>query len=257
MIPTTGTKKITFTGTGIAKVAVVGNEVSVQARTGFSGATTVNITLKSDDDVSKIVAEVLVLPLPPVNPVATVTGKSETRILWNRSPNALSYEVSQGGEVICSTTLTNCTIPRALKSTPEIQIKSLGKSKTISPSVPVTYKVNIIPETIPEIALVINFDTNKYNLDAGDKAKIEAFAADVVLYGYKAIDISGHTDSQGGVDNNLLSLNRAKAAREYLLTLVPGLKVAINGYAYAINVASNATASGMAENRRAEFRVIG
>jgi uncharacterized repeat protein (TIGR02543 family) len=257
VIPTKDTKQITFSGTGISKVTVVGTEVSVQARTGFSGATTVKIVLKNDDQVSNITAEVLVLPQPPVDPVATVSGKNETRILWNRSPNAISYEVTQGDEVLCATTSTNCVIPRALKSTPQIQIKSLGKSKTISPAVPATYKTVIIPETIPEIALVINFDTNKYNLDAQDKAKIEAFAADVVLYGYKKIDISGHTDSKGGVDNNVLSLNRAKASRDYLLSLVPGLSVTINGYAFAVNVASNATATGMAANRRAEFRVVG
>jgi hypothetical protein len=257
VIPTKDTKQITFSGSGISKVTVVGTEVSVQARTGFSGATTVKIVLKNDDQVSKITADVLVLPLPPVDPVATVTGKNETRILWNRSPNAISYEVTQGDDVLCATSSTNCVIPRALKSAPQIQIRSLGKSKTISPTVSATYKTAIVPEVIPEIALVINFDTNKYNLDSEDKAKIEAFAADVVLYGYKKIDISGHTDSQGGVDNNLLSINRAKASRDYLLTLVPDLRVVINGYAFAINVAPNTTTAGMAANRRAEFRVIG
>ena len=97
----------------------------------------------------------------------------------------------------------------------------------------------------------------KYNLDAGDKALIRAFAADVVKYGYTKIDISGHTDSRGGIDNNILSNNRAKASRDYLLSLLPNLKVTINGFADAINVASNSTDTGMAANRRAEFRVVG
>jgi peptidoglycan-associated lipoprotein len=113
-----------------------------------------------------------------------------------------------------------------------------------------------IAVVIPEIALIINFDTAKYNLDAGDKALIEAFAADVVKYGYTKIDISGHTDSRGGIDNNLLSTNRAKSAAAYLLSLLPNLKVTINGYADAINVATNTTVEGMAANRRAEFRVV-
>ncbi len=109
---------------------------------------------------------------------------------------------------------------------------------------------------IPDVALVINFDTNRFNIDATDRALIEGFAAEVVKYGFKEIDISGHTDSRGGVDNNVLSANRARAARDYLLTLVPGLKVTVGAYADAVNVAPNSTAAGMAANRRAEFRIV-
>lgn len=257
VIPTQGMKQLTFSGTGIAKVAVVGSVVSIQARSGFSGATTVDITLKDDEEISKITAEVLVLPLPPVSPVATVTSANATRVTWARSPNAIGYEVSQGDDVLCVTTTRNCLISRKLSASPVVMVKSFGKSSTASTAVPATYKVIEAPVAIPEIELVINFDTNKYNLDAGDRAKIESFAKEVARYGYTRVDISGHTDSKGGVDNNLLSLNRAKASRDYLLKLVPDLKIEINGFAFAINVASNATPSGMAANRRAEFRVIG
>jgi uncharacterized repeat protein (TIGR02543 family) len=257
VIPTQGMKQISFSGIGMAKVAVVGSVVSIQARSGFSGATTVNITLKDDEEISKITAEVLVLPLPPVSPVATVTSANATRVTWARSPNAIGYEVSQGDDVLCVTTTRNCLISRKLSALPVVMVKSFGKSSTASTTVPATYKVIEVPVAIPEIELVINFDTNKYNLDAGDRAKIESFAKDVARYGYKRVDISGHTDSKGGVDNNLLSLNRARASRDYLLTLVPDLKIEINGFAFAINVASNATPAGMAANRRAEFRVIG
>jgi len=114
-----------------------------------------------------------------------------------------------------------------------------------------------VVRVVPDIALVVNFDTAKYNLDAGDRQLIRDFAADVIRFGYKQIDISGHTDSRGGINNNILSNNRAKAARDYLLKLVPNLKVTINGFADAISVAPNTTAAGMAANRRAEFRVIG
>ena len=94
-------------------------------------------------------------------------------------------------------------------------------------------------------------------VDIAKKNCTNAFAADVEKYGFTKIDISGHTDSRGGIDNNVLSNNRAKAARAYLLSLLPNLKVTINGYADAINVATNATVEGMSANRRAEFRVVG
>jgi outer membrane protein OmpA-like peptidoglycan-associated protein len=140
---------------------------------------------------------------------------------------------------------------------PDLEIISLGKDKTVS--APLIAKVLDAPapvKIIPDVALVINFDTNKFNLDASDRALIQAFAKDVVKYGFKEVDISGHTDSRGGVDNNVLSMNRAKASRDYLLKLVPNLVVTVGAFADVINVASNKTAAGMAANRRAEFRVV-
>ncbi len=256
VIPTSGVKSISFSGVGVSKVAVVGNEVSVQARTGFSGATTVVITLQSDEEISKITAEVLVLPLAPGNPTATITESSGTRIRWDRSPNAIKYEVTQGGEVLCNTSSVTCSVSKDLASTSTIFVRSIGKSQTTSESVAAKYVAKPVTQVIPEIALVINFDTNKFNLDSGDRAQIQDFATKVLMFGYKEVDISGHTDSQGGVDNNLLSLNRAKSSREFLLSLIPALKVTINGFADAVNVASNLTAEGMARNRRAEFRVV-
>ena len=150
-----------------------------------------------------------------------------------------------------------CTVPQAVSADAPVQIKALGRDQTESTVKQATYVAAPNTPVVPEIALVVNFDTAKYNLDAGDKALIRAFAADVEKYGFTKIDISGHTDSRGGIDNNVLSNNRAKAARAYLLSLLPNLKVTINGYADAINVATNATTEGMAANRRAEFRVVG
>lgn len=250
-------KQTTFTGNGIAKVSVRDEEITVVAKPGFSGKTVVKVTVENDDVVSEITANVLVLPLAPTNPVAKPLSEEKTRINWARSPNAIGYEVKQGGTLICKTTSISCVVPFVVPKTPPLEIISLGRDKTVSP--PVAAKVSAPPapvKIIPDVALVINFDTNRYNIDATDRALIQGFARDVVKYGFKEVDISGHTDSRGGVDNNVLSANRAKAARDYLLTLVPDLKVTVGAYADAINVATNSTAAGMAANRRAEFRVV-
>ena len=255
-IPTNGVREISFNGLGIAKVAVVNNEVSIQAKPGFSGKTTVKITLLNDEEISTILAEITVLPTAVTKPIVKVLIGEKTRIQWVRSPNAVSYEVTQNGEVLCATARTSCTILEVVSAELPVQLKSLGKDSTESNLVQATFAAAPKALVIPEVVLVINFGTAKYNVDAGDKALIEAFAAEVVLYGYTKIDISGHTDSRGGIDNNVLSVNRAKAARAYLLKLLPALKVTINGYADAINVASNTTVAGLAANRRAEFRVV-
>jgi len=256
-------KQTSFTGKGIAKVNVRDEEITVVARAGFSGNTVVKVQVANDDVISEITAIVVVLPPPPENPVAKPLSEEKTRITWLRSLNAIGYEVTQNGELICKTTSISCVVPFIVPATPAVEIIAIGRDKTVS--TPVAAKVIERPsptptptpvQEIPEIALVINFDTNKFNIDATDRKLIQGFARDVVKYGYKEIDISGHTDSRGGVDNNVLSANRAKAARDYLLTLVPDLKITIGAYADAVSVAPNTTAAGMAANRRAEFRVV-
>jgi uncharacterized repeat protein (TIGR02543 family) len=250
-------KQTSFTGNGIAKVNVRDEEITVVAKPGFSGNTVVKVIVENDDMISEITANVTVLPLAPVNPVAKPLNEEKTRITWARSPNAIGYEVKQNGELICKTTAISCVVPFVVPKTPALEIISLGRDKTVSPPVAARVSAPPVPvKIIPDIALVINFDTNRYNIDATDRALIQGFARDVVKYGYKEIDISGHTDSRGGVDNNVLSANRAKAARDYLLTLVPDLKITIGAFADAISVAPNSTAAGMAANRRAEFRVV-
>ncbi len=256
-ISSTAVKSVSFTGSGVSQVSVLNNEVAVQAKPGFSGKTTVKITVTTEEEVSTITADVLVIPLPVTNPVVKVVSDAKSRIQWIRSPNATSYEVTQNGKLLCTTAGTICTVAQAVSADAPVQIKALGRDQTESTVKQATYVAAPSTPVVPEIALVVNFDTAKYNLDSGDRALIRAFAADVVKYGFTKIDISGHTDSRGGIDNNVLSNNRAKAARAYLLSLLPNLKVTINGYADAINVATNATAEGMTANRRAEFRVVG
>ena len=248
---------VTFKGAGITQVNVVNNEVAVQARPGFSGKTTVAITVTSAEEVSTITAEVIVIPLPVTNPVVRVVSEDRARIQWIRSPNAVTYEVTQGGRLLCTTARSICTVTEGISATEPVQIKALGRDQTESTAKQATYVEAPSVRVVPDVALVVNFDTAKFNLDNQDRRLIRAFAADVERFGFKEVDISGHTDSRGGIDNNVLSNNRAKAARAYLLTLLPNLKVTINGFADAINVAPNTTVQGLAANRRAEFRVVG
>jgi outer membrane protein OmpA-like peptidoglycan-associated protein len=246
---------VTFKGIGISKVAVVNEEVSVAAKPGFSGKTVVTITLKEDEEISVITADVLVIPLPVTNPVVKEINQEKTRISWIRSPNAIGYEVIQNGVVLCTTKSASCTLDTNIPANPPVEIKALGKDETESVPREATY-VAAPQRVVPDIALVVNFDTAKFALDTGDRALIQNFAAEVRIFGFKEVDISGHTDSRGGIDNNLLSINRARAARDYLLRLIPGLKVTINGFADVVSVAPNSTVEGMAANRRAEFRVV-
>ena len=71
------------------------------------------------------------------------------------------------------------------------------------------------------------------------------------------MSVIGHTDNTGtDAINNPLSLNRANAARDYLVAHgVAPSRITTTGMGSAQPVASNATAAGRAENRRVEIYV--
>ena len=80
---------------------------------------------------------------------------------------------------------------------------------------------------------------------------------DMVLANGQLIEISGHTDSRGADEMNLiLSDNRAKSVRSYLLEQGVRSSVLISkGYGESNPVADNGTASGRKQNRRIQFTI--
>ena len=74
---------------------------------------------------------------------------------------------------------------------------------------------------------------------------------------YTDVSIIGHTDSTGSnAINNPLSLNRANAARNNLISRgVPGSRITTSGMGSSQPIASNATEAGRAQNRRVEIYV--
>jgi len=69
------------------------------------------------------------------------------------------------------------------------------------------------------------------------------------------VEISGHTDNQGGDDYILvLSDKRAKAVMSYLINRgISADRLVAKGYGKTRPVASNNTAEGRAQNRRVEI----
>jgi len=69
------------------------------------------------------------------------------------------------------------------------------------------------------------------------------------------LDIDGHTDASGADDKNqVLSENRAKAVKDYLISKgIAESRLTFTGYGEAKPVADNATAAGRAKNRRTEM----
>jgi len=67
--------------------------------------------------------------------------------------------------------------------------------------------------------------------------------------------IEGHTDSDGSTEHNqVLSQQRAESVKSYLVAAgISSSRLSVEGFGESEPVASNATATGKAQNRRVEL----
>jgi outer membrane protein OmpA-like peptidoglycan-associated protein len=101
------------------------------------------------------------------------------------------------------------------------------------------------------------FATGKSDLLPIAKDKLSEVAKALKDQGFKSLLVEGHTDSRGkAADNDKLSLKRAEAVRDHLLTQgIPADKIRAEGLGSTRPVAENDTAEGRANNRRVEIVV--
>ena len=239
-------------GSGLSSAATSGTQVSVLPISTFSGKTSVRVAVTDEGETKEVDVPVTVLPLPAVAPVATPNTKGQSTINWKPSVNAIQYEVTLAGKTICTTNATSCSTNALIGPKSEVIVIAKGNDETVSPVAPAKYTAPKKPVT----ALVVYFDTNKFNLDAKDKADIRAVAKIIIEQGFKNIVVNGHTDIRGGVDNQVLSRNRSNSTFDYLKSLVPGLNVTIGAFASTKPAVKGSSAAALASNRRAEVGVF-
>lgn len=100
------------------------------------------------------------------------------------------------------------------------------------------------------------FATNKYDLNSTAKANLADFARVLKEYSDADVAIFGHTDSTGSdAINNPLSVNRANAVADYLMSLgVSASQIkSVEGFGSKEPVADNSTVEGRKANRRVEI----
>ena len=104
----------------------------------------------------------------------------------------------------------------------------------------------------------ITFNTHEYSLRPQFQPVLDSVAT--VLYKYKdtRLQVNGHTDSTGSADYNYnLSNRRATSVANYLAGQgVDQSRIISQGMGPDQPIASNATESGRAQNRRVELQVI-
>lgn len=108
-----------------------------------------------------------------------------------------------------------------------------------------------------EIPSDISFDPGRYDIKPNLRPILDRFATTLNQNPVTRITIIGHTDSTGSdAVNNPLSVNRAAATRDYLVSRgVATSRIAIDGRGSREPLADNSTAAGRAMNRRVEIFV--
>lgn len=103
----------------------------------------------------------------------------------------------------------------------------------------------------------LSFDSGQYHIKPGLHAVLDRFATTLTQNPVTTVRIIGHTDNVGSdATNNPLSVNRAAATRDYLVSRgVASNRIAIDGRGAREPIADNATAAGKAKNRRVEIFV--
>jgi outer membrane protein OmpA-like peptidoglycan-associated protein len=95
--------------------------------------------------------------------------------------------------------------------------------------------------------------SGSYQLSAETKKQLVAVAKTINASAAKTILVYGHTDIRGGVNNTLLSQNRAKAVAAYLRPLLKVKKISIGWYASRKPLNTGNSPAALAQNRRVEI----
>lgn len=103
----------------------------------------------------------------------------------------------------------------------------------------------------------LSFDSGRSDIKPALHAVLDRFATTLNQNPVTTVRIVGHTDNVGSdAINNPLSVNRAAATRDYLVSRgVAGKRIAIDDRGSHEPIADNATAAGKAKNRRVEIFV--
>jgi OOP family OmpA-OmpF porin len=104
----------------------------------------------------------------------------------------------------------------------------------------------------------IVFDTGKSTIRAKSKPVLEQVVDMLKKYPSLRVEISGHTDSVGAVEDNVkLSQERAEAVKAWLVEKgVEEGRVSTRGEGPNVPIADNKTKKGRGKNRRIEFKVL-
>jgi flagellar motor protein MotB len=237
-------------GFGIEKISISGSSVTVWPMPGFSGKTSLSLVQSGAGGIINIVQPLVVIPTGVSLINVNVLDFAKPTLNWSAVQGATSYLLSANGVRVCSAVANTCIsqIPLGPRSLVSVTVTGKDLVKT-------TTQPKIVVKADVEAASV-NFESGEFVLTAAARAELIRFGRAIRPLGYTNLTVTGHTDTDQGVDNSKLSQDRAKAVLEVLQGLLPGDAISIKGRADSEPVASNNSEAGKAKNRRVEIRVV-
>jgi outer membrane protein OmpA-like peptidoglycan-associated protein len=121
-------------------------------------------------------------------------------------------------------------------------------------------RISALDDYVVQDTMAINFRVNSATLSSQGKSQLDAVATKAQTAKGYVIEVSGYTDSTGGLDKNRrLSQQRADSVVRYLVEnhQIP-LRRIITPYGYGESqaIADNRTRSGREANRRVEVKIL-
>src|ERR1700727_419652 len=105
----------------------------------------------------------------------------------------------------------------------------------------------------------VTFGFDKSELTKADKAQLDGLGTQLTTAKAYILEVTGGTDSVGSADYNYqLSQRRAEAVVQYIASKfnIPPHKFYLIGIGKDVEVATNKTAAGRAQNRRVEVQIL-
>jgi outer membrane protein OmpA-like peptidoglycan-associated protein len=121
-----------------------------------------------------------------------------------------------------------------------------------------TLTVQMEDESAEVYELDVHFETAQATIRPESYGVLDELVGAMKRLSDSRIELAGHTDSDGSVDDNLrLSQDRAAAVKTYLIGKgIAAGRIEAVGHGESKPVANNGTEAGKARNRRTEVRVI-
>ena len=116
-------------------------------------------------------------------------------------------------------------------------------------------KPNVQPTSVMRKVGTIYFANGTYFINDASRKSLLAIAKKISAGSAKMILSYGHTDSTKGVDNIVLSKNRARAVAAVLRQMLSGKKIVTGWYASTKPISTGSSKADLAKNRRVEIYI--
>ena len=175
----------------------------------------------------------------------------------NIGGNTYKRPLSKRGYVFTGWSTTNVNqevLPLSLVVTRDMTLYAVWKlSPSSTPSRKPSATTNAQPSNVMVKVGTFYMASGSYFLNDATKSGLRTLAETINASGVKSILVYGHADSKGGVDNNVLSQNRAKAVARFIRPLLNSKKISIGWFSSNKPVSTGKTPADLALNRRVEI----